>query len=394
MRVRYVSPWYPDYAAIHSGVFVAKQVEAVRQAGHEVTVQVPQIFPAPSGPIPQPVIDAMRTLAGDSLDAMFSSQNQVTYVPSPVPSRGGPLGRAQAVADSLSLLAEFVGDKPDVIHAHVGLPTGLAVSQVETDRPLVVTEHWSGLASALDDPTVASAYADLLKRADAFICVSNHLKDQICEAVGEWAGDQIEVIPNIVDLADITFRSRPNVDFGSWIYIGGLMQHKGVQTLVRAFDRYSKQFDSDARLTLLGDGPMRDWIEMYAISHGLSESIALTGSVEHSALGTHLDSADVMVHLSPVETFGIASLEGIGAGLPVVSLRNQGAEGAWGHLEEQCGSLLDLESTPTDVAEAIAALKESPDRLDIAAGRKMIEENFSPDIVAQQLISIYQRVIR
>ena len=55
MRVGFVTPWYPDYASRYSGIFVQKQVEAVIRAGADVSVEVPTIFPAPAGPIPEHV---------------------------------------------------------------------------------------------------------------------------------------------------------------------------------------------------------------------------------------------------------------------------------------------------------------------------------------------------
>ena len=394
MKIRVVSPWYPDYSRPHSGIFVASQVAAIKAAGHDTVVHVPQVFPAPSGPVPKEVSDSMRALASRSADAVFHTVGDVTYVPAPVPSRNGPLGRAGAVAESLSMLATFSDDRPDLIHAHVGLPAGVAVARNETTVPLVVTEHWSGLAAALEDKEVAEAYSDLVQTAKGFICVSDHLKEQICAAIGDWARDRIRVIPNIVDLSDIGFRRRDQFPFKSWVYVGGLMQHKGVQLLVRAFEVYAKRHDQGARLTLVGDGPLRDWVEMYASSHGIGHAVELTGPVEHSALNGYLEAADVMVHLSPVETFGIASLEGIASGLPVVSMRNLGAQGSWGDLERECGALLDIGSTPGQVADAVAALRNSPGSLDIAAGRDMVEQRYAPEVVAECLSRVYEGAVR
>lgn len=393
MKIRVVSPWYPDYSTPRSGTFVASQVEALKAAGHQIQVQVPQIFPAPAGQVPQMVADSMRTLVGRSVDAMFHTVDEVTYIPSPVPSRSGPLGRTDAMAKSISMLASMEEERPDLIHAHVGLPAGLAVAKSEKDLPLVVTEHWSGLATALENREVAEAYGDLIRNAKGFICVSNHLKGQICTAVGEWASDLIQVVPNVVDLSGIDFRQRDRFGFSSWIYVGGLTRNKGVQTLVRAFDVYVKRHDRSAVLTIVGDGPLRRWIERFSASRGLADAIDVVGPIEHASLSTHLYGADVMVHLSPVETFGIASLEGIASGLPVVSLRSTGADETWGSLEKECGALLDVDSTPSQIAAAVAALRDSAESLDIAMGRSMIERRYSPNVVARQLVGIYEAAV-
>jgi len=394
VRIRFVSPWYPDYAQVHAGIFVAKQVEALRASGDLVTVDVPQIFPAPPGPIPERVITSMRGLAARSRSAMFANTRDVTYVPTPVPARGGALGRTRAMASALSLLDEFREESPELIHAHLGVPTAAAIRQIEPELPLVVTEHQSTLATVFAEPEAARAYADVVRTADAFICVSEHLREQIVEGIGEWAREQIEVVPNIVDLSEIPLVHRPVPRFTSWVYVGGLMAHKGVQTLLKAFDEYVRAHDAGARLTLVGDGPLRQWIEDFAAGRGLADAVRLAGSVSHDRLGDYLGAADVMVHLSPAETFGIAPLEAIGSGLPVVSLRNKGAVNTWGDIESDCGVLLALDTTAADTASAIADLRTSPGRLRPEAGRQAVLERYSPEVIAQRLHQIYEPVIR
>jgi glycogen(starch) synthase len=297
------------------------------------------------------------------------------------------------MSQSLALLDGVETAPADLTHAHVALPAGWAVAQVYESSPLVITEHWSGLATVFSEPVATDAYADVVRKADAFICVSSHLRRQIADALGEWVLERIEVVPNIVDLSEIRFVRRDTHPFSRWIYVGGLMTHKGVQPLLRAFDEYVKGHDESATLTLVGDGPLRRWIETFAASRGLADAVTVAGTVEHIRLADFLDQANVMVHLSPAETFGIASLEAIGAGLPVVSLRNSGAVGAWGEIEPQCGALLDLESSAADVANAVAALRRAPDGLDLAAGRAFVEEHFSPHVIAERLAGVYRRVL-
>lgn len=393
MKVRVVSPWYPDYASPHSGIFVAQQVTALKQAGYDISVEVPQIFPAPPGIIPAGVTSAMRSLAAQSIGAMFPTNGQTTYIPTPVPTRGGPLGRARAMACSMGILREFRDDSADLVHAHLGLPTAWATSETSPQLPLVVTEHWSNLEAVLADPAAAAAYTDVLRKADAFITVSGHLREQIVNALGDWALERIVTVPNIVDLREIPFRDRGRFEFGSWIYVGGLMEHKGVQTLLRVFSDYTSRHDPTARLTLVGEGPLRPWIEMFSASRGLADSVSLAGPVAHSNLGGLLDEADVMVHLSPFETFGIASLEGIGAGMPVISLDNPGAREAWGDIQHLCGVMLKVDSQPHEIADTVAALREAPQRMRLAQARRVLEERYAPDVIARRLSEVYEAVL-
>jgi glycogen(starch) synthase len=170
------------------------------------------------------------------------------------------------------------------------------------------------------------------------------------------------------------------------------MAHKGVQTLLKVFDRYVEVEDPRATLTIVGQGPLRGWIEDYAERKDISRSVRLIGGVTHDRLGPLLDEADVMVHLSRAETFGIAPLEAIGAGLPVVSFRNSGAVETWGDFESLAGVLLPLDSSPSEIVAAIARLRDSDHELDPVAARQMVIERYSPRSVALQLDEIYRRV--
>ena len=394
MKIHVISPWYPDYASAYSGVFVEKQVHAVRSLGYDVTVEVPQIFPAPRGPIPAVVTNALRTLAKSSIEAVYPSPDGVTYVPTPVPSKSGHMGRATAVAAALQLRREFDSDDADITHAHLGMPTGWATSELHKDRPLVVTEHQSTLAMVLAEPAAANAYRQTIERASAFFCVSEHLRDQLARWLGEWVRDRVSILPNIVDLGDISFRPRRDYEFRSWVYVGGVAAHKGIEILLKTFATYRERNDTEATLTIVGNGPMRHWVERFAVSKGLSRSVAMVGAVKHQQVGAFLDQADVMVQLSPAETFGIAPLEGIGAGLPVISFRNGGAEGTWGDMSQECGLLLDPTDDPNHVATAIADLRDTPGRLDAEQGRQMVEARFSPDLIAQRLAETYMDCIQ
>lgn len=391
MRVGVVSSWYPDRYSSYSGVFVRKQVEAVEALGGDVWVENPEIYPAPPGKVPSEIWDAMRQLAQLDPNAVFDTSGRVTKVPAPVPTRSGFLGRAESFAQAIALKREVIPLDVDVVHAHLGIPTGLALLELG-DRPLVVTEHQSTLERMLAEPGAVDKYRKVVASADAFICVSNHLRDRIVAVCGDDVSDHIEVVPNIVDLSDITFRFREEPRVSNWIYVGTIAQHKGVELLVKAFDQYRKG-DQAAHLTIVGEGPHRPWVERYASGRGFRANLTLTGSVPHSAIGEYLSQADVMVHLSPSETFGIASLEGIGAGLPVVSLRNGGAEDAWGDFEHEVGVLLAADSDPDEVVDAVLGVQRDGDNLDLAGARDRVLDRFSSETVGSELWSIYQRVL-
>ncbi len=391
MRVDVVTPWYPSPAHPYTGVFVQQQVEALRRLGVNVEVEVPEIFPAPRGPVPGQVIEAMSSLAHSNPRALFSQEDSVTRVPAPVPSRIGALGRARAFEESLRLRRDVDAPSFDVTHAHLGVPTGLAVMDL-SDAPLVITEHQSALPRLLQDESIREAYRTLIERSAAFITVSSTLREVMIDALGSVA-NAVEVVPNIVDFDALPPRVDTPTEYRKWLYVGTLVEHKGVGLLLDAFVAYRKRHDPDATLTLVGDGPMRGWVEAQAARHGIESHLAILGALPHHDVSLHLAEADVLVHMSPFETFGIAPIEAIATGTPVVVRENGGSSAAWGDIAAQCGILLDANVTADDVADAVAQLRSDWKALNLPSARQILSERFSTDVIGRRLIAIYERQI-
>ena len=75
----------------------------------------------------------------------------------------------------------------------------------------VISQRGAGTVFA--DPAGVAAYREAIERADAFFCVSRHLRNQVADAVGAKAAEKIEIVPNIVDLTDIPYVTRATLVF-------------------------------------------------------------------------------------------------------------------------------------------------------------------------------------
>ncbi|WP_420449760.1 glycosyltransferase [Candidatus Palauibacter sp.] len=99
------------------------------------------------------------------------------------------------------------------------------------------------------------------------------------------------------------------------VAVGRHHPEKRIGTLIEAMERVNE--GRSAGLVLFGDGPLRRWIERRAAKAG---GVHVAGQIrDHDWLTRALASADVFLHGSSAETFGLAVAEAMSAGLPVVT---------------------------------------------------------------------------
>lgn len=105
------------------------------------------------------------------------------------------------------------------------------------------------------------------------------------------------------------------------VCVAKLREEKGHTVLVDAFELVRREVP-DARLVLIGDGVMRPVLEEQVARLGLQDGVEFKGAVPE--VWSHLAAADVFALASLSEAFGIAIVEAMAAGLPVVAAATGG----------------------------------------------------------------------
>lgn len=100
------------------------------------------------------------------------------------------------------------------------------------------------------------------------------------------------------------------------VCVAALRREKGHDTLLAAFAEVRRRIP-DARLVLVGDGPYRPQVEAAVRAAGLEDGVRLTG--RSTDVWPFLAEADLFALASPSEALGIAIMEAMAAGLPVVA---------------------------------------------------------------------------
>jgi glycosyltransferase involved in cell wall biosynthesis len=223
------------------------------------------------------------------------------------------------------LLSLLVREEFDVVVENMTpYPTLTVLLAKLFDVPIVAVQHEFHGRDSLEmyDPVTARIQLVVqhilrLFEYDAIVVPASHAERQL-RSYGV-ATECIEVVPNGIDHEAY---SRPEVDRepGRLVTVGRLCERKGQADLLRAFARLHEA-DPDVHLDVVGKGPQRAQFQRLAGELGVADAVTFHGFVSHDEKVRLLNRATVFVFASRQEGFGLAVLEAMAAGLPVVARR-------------------------------------------------------------------------
>lgn len=266
----------------------------------------------------------------------------------------------------------------DVVLAEYG-PTGVAAMGAceRAGVPLVVMFHGYDAYADWILGGEGRRYPELFDRAAALIAVSRDMSEQL-RSLGAPA-DRLSVNPCGVDLE----RFRPVRAPGPphFVFVGRFVDKKAPHLTVLAFERVVRAVP-EARLVMIGDGPLRDACTQLVGALGLESSVELPGRRPHEDVARAMAGARAVVQHSVRSTHGdsegtpVAILEAGASGLPVVATRHAGIVDAV--IDGETGLLVE-ERDIEGMAERMLRLArdaELAERLGTAA-RRHIADNYS-----------------
>lgn len=220
----------------------------------------------------------------------------------------------------------------DVIHAHdwLSFKAGVEAKKV-SGKPLVVHVHATEFdrSGGLNvNQTVYEIEKYGLEQADQVIAVSNYTKRMLVEKYG-IAEDKITVVHNGVDQTQTDpHQNELLAQFKKQgcklvIFVGRLTLQKGPDYFLKAAKKVL-QFDPKVIFVFAGSGDMQHELIEQAVSLGISGSVYFAGFLRDEELTALYHSADLFVLPSVSEPFGIAPLESVINGTPVLISKQSG----------------------------------------------------------------------
>ncbi|MDH3889696.1 MAG: glycosyltransferase [candidate division Zixibacteria bacterium] len=281
--------------------------------------------------------------------------------------------------------------RPAIVHAHYASSCGFVAVRVGV-RPLVLSVWGDDI---IEFPHRSPLHRWIVKRAiigSDFVSATSHM---LAEETERLVGGAVKprVIPFGVDLNRFTFSERPS---RSTVHIGTvrwLTKKYGLEYLIRAFARLAATRDN-LKLTIIGWGPLRPELEGLAGSLGIGDRVTFTGRLPNDEVARCFESFDlfVMPSVSRGETFGVAAVEAMASGLPVV------ASDIGGLPEVVADGLTGRLAPPGDVERLTAALEHYVDseetrRRDGRLGRERVEKLFDWKQNVQMMSAFYAEIL-
>lgn len=170
-------------------------------------------------------------------------------------------------------------------------------------------------------------------------------------------------------------------------YAGRLSPEKNVGLLLDLMVRLARDNDRDYRLLIAGDGPKSKWLANHT-QKLIPGKIVLLGHLGKDELAELYANADVFVHPNPREPFGIAPLEAMASGLPLVA-PNSGGILSYAHDENAWLSVPTAEAFAGSVKDALDNAELRAKR--VANAKLSVSQNTS-EISANRLLDTYDRL--
>ncbi len=257
--------------------------------------------------------------------------------------------------------------------------------------PLLFPDHAPKSKKSRMMPLYRFVMRQVAARADAILTVSKNSADDIVRLLLSAKSDPEKVVPVHNGVAD-TFREltwQPSSDQLKLLYVGRLDPYKNVSGLMRIFNKVRQQMSQDVKLVIAGSPDPRypEPVELCS-SLGLNDSVEWTGYVTSEQLFDAYRSANVLVHPSHYEGFGLPVIEAMAAGLPVVC----SSAGSLAEIAGEAAAVHDHDDEQGFVDSICSILNSTAKAKELSRLGKEQAKKFTWEEAARQTLNVYRRL--
>jgi len=354
---------YKDYFPVLGGIenHIKVLAEAQVAAGHRVTVLV----------------------CNPGRRSRFETATGVEII------KAGRLATAASMPLSLAQPLALARLRPDIAHLHSPYPLGeIANWFLGRAKATVITHH----SDVVRQRALLRVYGPWLRRvlraADRIIATSPRYIES-----SPWlqpVREKCVVVPLGVDTTRFSPPEHRAARPFTILFVGRLRYYKGLDTLLQALPAVPQ-----ARLSIVGEGPMRQTWQTLVRRLGLVDRVTFAGEVDDAWLPGQYQQADLFVlpANARAEAFGMVLLEAMASGLPCITTE-LGTGTSWIVQDGVTGLVVPPED-PAALAEAISRLMHDEARRQ-QYGRAALTRaraEFSEEVMVHRVMAVYEELL-
>ncbi|MFT7628334.1 MAG: N-acetyl-alpha-D-glucosaminyl L-malate synthase BshA, partial [Ulvibacter sp.] len=255
--------------------------------------------------------------------------------------------------------------KIEMLHVHYAIPHAyagyMAKKMLEEENiyiPMVTTLHGTDITLVGNHPFYKPAVSFSINNSDVVTSVSQSLKDDTLRLFD--IDKEIFVVPNFIEVEkqmnqytecqrDLMAKPEERII----THISNLRPVKRIVDVIEIFDRIQKEMP--AKLLMVGEGPEKEMAEELCVSKGIEEKVLFLGN--SNEIDKILCFSDLFLLPSEKESFGLAALEAMACGVPVISSNAGGLPEV--NVQGVSGFLSDVGNVDEMGKNACAILKDS-----------------------------------
>lgn len=288
----------------------------------------------------------------------------------------------------------------ELMHVHYAIPhayAGYMAKQMLKDEgidiPMVTTLHGTDITLVGSHPFYKSAVTFSINKSDYVTSVSESLKQDTLKLFN--IKKEIEVIPNFIELEKSSDDAHnpckrslmATVDQKIITHISNFRKVKRIPDVIDVF--YKIQQELDVKLMMVGDGPEKEKAEIRCEELGISSKVIFFGN--SNEVDRILSYTDLFLLPSETESFGLAALEAMAWGVPVISSNSGGLSEV--NFEGISGYLSDVGDT-NDMAQKAISILENDDNLCLFKKNALeVAKKFDIKHILPLYESLYERAL-
>ena len=284
--------------------------------------------------------------------------------------------------------------KIDVLHVHYAIPHAYAAYMAKKmlyeegiELPIVTTLHGTDITLVGSHPHYKTAVEFSINKSDAVTSVSQSLKDDTLRLFN--VKNNIKVVPNFIDLerhvthfTDCQRAMLANDNERVITHISNFRKVKRIDDIIHVF--YEIQKEISATLMMVGEGPEKEPAEMLCEKLGIEDRVKFLGN--SGEIDKILCFSDLFLLPSETESFGLAALEAMASGVPVISSNTGGIPEV--NIDGVSGFLSDVGDIQSMTKNALKILKDDNTLEAFKTNAKKVALGF--DI--HEIVPIYEEI--